>query len=409
MQPQRKPVRFQAALQSICIEDKHDAKIRKADILEERMQAMIIRDWKSLDSGKKRFALTIVSLVIVVYAVSIFFAASTLFANRDNSERAHAARMSPDGNEPGRTPPDPLPKEGNFATVKVGTYIDNIDGLSIRDSSWAANFYVWFSWTGPKDLDPGGKLVLVDGTVNKKELLEDYHGPDGSNYQKYRISAKFLKFFDTSRVPIENHMLNIYIEDGARDGTRLRYIPDATSNISSRVAIPGYKVVGIRNTVKAHTYRTSYGDPRVSADDRKTHSQYIVGVDIKRSSLGVYTKIFISLFAALLLSLSNFFVKPSDVGPRFSLPTAAYFGAVANSYVANAILPPSGAFGLVDYVAAFGLGTIFLTIALSLLSNYLFVKKDDKVLSLVLDRIMFFTVGTCCLVANIVIPFCAMG
>jgi hypothetical protein len=161
--------------------------------------------------------------------------------------------------------------------------------------------------------------------------------------------------------------------------------------------------------VKPHTYRSSYGDPRLASDDRKTYTQYIVGIEITRANMGVYGKIFLSLFAALALALSNFFVKPTDVGPRFSLPTAAYFGAVANSYVANSILPPSGSFGLVDYVAAFGMGTIFLTIALSLLSNYISVKKDDKALSYVMDRVMFLVLGTCALAANIALPFSAIG
>jgi hypothetical protein len=125
--------------------------------------------------------------------------------------------------------------------------------------------------------------------------------------------------------------------------------------------------------------------------------------------MGLYFKIFLSLFAALVLALSNFFVNPSDVGPRFSLPSAAFFGAVANSYVANSLLPASDSFGLVDYVAGFGMGTIFFTIALSLLSNYIFVKKQDKPMALALDRVMFLTLGTCILTANILIPYFTFG
>ncbi len=370
---------------------------------------MLFKEWRGLDASKKKFVFLIIMSVLLVYSICLCFAVLSLSGNKTQAERQHQARMSPTDIEPGLTPPDPLPPEGNFATVKVGTYIDDIDGFSIRDSLWSANFYVWFSWTGQKDLDPGGKLVIVDGTITKKDLLEDYHGSEGENYQKYRVSAKFIKFFDTMRVPIENHMLNIYLEDGYRDGTKLRYVADDSSNISSRVKIPGYTILGTVYVTKPHTYRSSYGDPRTSRNNAKTFSQYIAGIQIKRAGPGVYVKIFVSLFAALALALSNFFVKPSDVGPRFSLPSAAYFGAVANSYVANSILPPSGNFGLTDYVAAFGMGTIFLTIALSLLSNYLFVKKDDKTTALVLDRAMFFTVGFCCLTANIVIPLSAFG
>ncbi|OAN50756.1 hypothetical protein A6A04_17560 [Paramagnetospirillum marisnigri] len=370
---------------------------------------MFFKTWSDLGAEKQRLVTYMAALVAVVYGSLIWISASNMADNRMRASHNHQVRMTADVVERGHTPPEALPADGNFATVTVGTYLDNIDTFSIKDSSWSANFYIWFNWTGPKTLDPGGKMVVVDGIISKKDLLEEYHGDNDSHYQKYRVSAKFLKFFDTSRVPIESHMLNIYIEDGARDGTKLRYVADKSANISSRVQIPGYKVASHANVVKPHTYRSAYGDPRLPAGDKKTFTQYIVGIDIVRANMGVYGKIFLSLFAALALALSNFFVKPSDVGPRFSLPTAAYFGAVANSYVANSILPPSGSFGLVDYVAAFGLGTIFLTIALALLSNYIFVKKDDKALSYVLDRTMFFVLLACCLIGNIVIPWSAMG
>jgi hypothetical protein len=293
--------------------------------------------------------------------------------------------------------------------VAVGTYVDGIDTFSIKDSSWSGTFYVWFRWTGEKSLDPGGKLVVVDGNIIKKELLDEYHGDDGTHYQRFRVSAKFLKFFDTMRVPLEDHMLNIYLEDGARDNTKLRYVADPSSNVSSRVRIAGYQITGKANVVKPHAYRSSYGDPRAGAKTEKVFTQYIAGISIARSSTGVYNKIFLSLFAALALALSSFYVKASDVGPRFSLPSAAYFGAVANSYVANSILPPSGAFGLVDYVAAFGLSTIALSLILALLSNFIFVKKDDKALSYALDRVMFWVLLVFCVLANVAIPWAALG
>jgi hypothetical protein len=370
---------------------------------------MFFTTWEKIGPVKQKTILSVVISVLLAYASVIYFAADTLSYNRISAEQNHAARMNPNGSEGGRTAPEPLPAEGDFTNVKIGAYVENIDTFSIRDSFWSANFYVWFSWKGAKELDPGGKLVVVDGTINKKELLEQYSGPDGQNYQKYRVSAKFIKFFDTTRVPIEGHMLNIYLEDGARDATKLRYVADTGSNISSRAKISGYKITGNSTVVKPHSYRTSYGDPRLESDHKKTYSQFIFAVEIQRANVGVYLKIFISLFAALALALSNFFVKPTDVGPRFSLPSAAYFGAVANSYVANSILPPSGSFGLVDYIAAVGMGTIFLTIALSLTSNYLAAKKNDADMAYVLDRSMFYTLAACCIAANIIIPVAAFG
>lgn len=74
----------------------------------------------------------------------------------------HELRMKPDGIERGLTPPGPLPKEGNFVNVKVGAYIDDIETLSIEDLMFAANFYIWFTWSGPKELDPGSRMVIIN-------------------------------------------------------------------------------------------------------------------------------------------------------------------------------------------------------------------------------------------------------
>ncbi|MBF0457802.1 MAG: hypothetical protein HQK99_07900 [Nitrospirae bacterium] len=364
--------------------------------------------WDGLTREKKSLVITYALIILGVYVLVIVYSASAMYRNRMMSDMKHTLRMNPTAAEPGRTPPDPLPDTNSHVTVTLGTYIDDIDSLSIKDSVWSANFYIWYKWQGDAKLDPGGKLVLVDGVINKKELLEDYHDAGGINYQRYRISAKIIKFFDTARVPIEDHMLNIYVEDGSRDGTKLRFVADETSNISSRLNIPGFRITSAGNVVKTHTYKSSYGDPRISPDTRKVFSQYIAAIQIRRIDFGFYFKIFLSLFAASLLTLSSFFIKASDVGPRFALPTGAYFGAVANTYLANSLIPSSGSFGLVDHIGGIGLFTIFISIAVSMLSNY-YTRKEEKELSVALDRIMFWVVGVCCISANIIVPWCARG
>jgi hypothetical protein len=375
--------------------------------VDEQGARVFLSEWKLLDDGRRKFILACALFVVVVYALAIFFSIATLMNDKAVDRQYHQARMSTTTVEPGLTAPDPLPLQGQFTTVKMGSYIDSITNLSIRDSTWSAEFYVWFNWKGQKDLDPGGKLVLVNGSILQKQLLDDYHAEDGTNYQRYRIAARFQEFFNTALVPIERPMLNIYIEDGTRDGTMLRYVADNASNISSRARAAGYTVTGVASVVKPHTYRTSYGDPRKQENQRATFSQYVVGISLQKTSLGVYFKIFLCLYAALAIALANFFVKPIDVSPRFALPSASYFGVVANYFVVNAVLPPSNTFGLVDIVTSFGLGTIFITVALSLLSNYLYDQKGEPALALTLDRFMFYTVSLCCIVANVVIPLCA--
>jgi hypothetical protein len=197
-------------------------------------------------------------------------------------------------------------------------------------------------------------------------------------------------------------MLNIHIEDGSRDASAIRFVADPQSNISSRARVAGYVVTGKSYVVKPHTYRSCYGDPRRPGDDRSTFSQYIAGFTLRTAGVGVYFKIFLALYAALAFALAAFFIQP-DMSPRFSLPASSYFGAVANSYIINALLPNSDTFGLVDIVVTFGLGTIFLTVLVSLVSKHLY-KRGEFAFSSRLDRAMLYTVAICAIVANIAIP-----
>ncbi len=347
-------------------------------------------------------------LLVLLYGSITWYANAMLASTRDTAAARHAARLDPLRAEPGKTPPDVLPETGSFAVVSVGTYIDRIENVSIKDSRWEADFYIWFRWKGDPKLDPGSSFQVVDGAIAEKELKEDFHGADGTNYQRYRVLASFTKFFDVSRFPLEDHMLNIGIEDASRDGSVLRYVVDeGASRISSRVKIPGYDIVRSGEVVKNHTYKSAFGDPRVAADARKIMTQYVLGISINRPGFGFYTKIVLALYAAIALALSVYFIKPADVDPRFGLSAGAFFGAVANIYLSNSLLPDAAGFGLIDVVNAVGLLTIFLTVAESVISLYLYDIREAPALSNLLDRTTFWVVMPCFILANVVIPWAA--
>lgn len=354
---------------------------------------------------RKLFVVLWAVLVVAVYLGVLSTTLSKLVKVKNESALRHAARLDPTKTEPGLTQPDPLPDGGNYSNVYVGTYIDRIQALSIRESSWDVDFYIWFRWKGEKSLNPASTFKVIDGRVDDKELEKEYDA-DGMHYQKVRVNAHITKFFDTQRFPLEDHMLNIFIEDGSHDGRELRYVVDeGASGISSRVKIPGYVITGRGEVSKPHTYRSNHGDPSLSKDSRATFSQYAVGISINRPGYGFYIKIFIALFAAIAIASIVFFIKPTDVDPRFGLAAGAFFGAVANIYLANTFLPDSGVFGLVDVVNAVGLITIFVIVAESALSLYIYSRLEDEALSRALDLCSVMTVVPLYIVSNVLIPY----
>jgi hypothetical protein len=362
-----------------------------------------------LSADKKAFLRYWVIAIAVAYLLLGVLAVYIVQHEKQASNKNHALRMDTSAIEPGKTPPDPLPSNTDFKTVHVGIYLDGIDNFSIKDSYWTATFYLWFRWKGDKSLDPGKNFQLVDARIEKKELQDSYSGGDGTNYQAYKVVAKITKFFNTTRVPLDDHMLNIYVEDAARDASQLRYVADSATNISSRVKIPGYNVTGFSSVVKPHTYKTTYGDPRMEEGKHTTYTEFNFGLTVKRAGIGVYLKLFIGLFAGVLLTIGSFFIRPSDTGPRYGLPSAAYFGAVANTYMVSSLLPPSGQFGLADLVTGTGLFTISMCVIASLVSGYYFLRKEEKEFSREIDTVSWKFIGLGFLLVNIVLPISAFS
>ncbi len=363
--------------------------------------------FSELPAHQQKFIKVWIATVAIIFMALGFLSVSIIDSEKQTANRNHQLRMAPGAVEPGKTPPDALPANTNFIAVNTGIYLDGIENVSIKDSYWTATFYVWFRWKGDKSIDPGKSFQLVDAKIDKKELQDSYTSPDGINYQCYKVVAKMTKFFNATRVPLDDHMLNIYIEDAARDVTQLRYVVDSATNISSRVKVPGYTITGFSNVVKPHTYKTTYGDPRMEEGKHTTYSEYNFAVTIKRASLGVYLKLFIGLFAGVILTLGSFFIRPADTGPRFGLPSAAYFGAVANTYMVSSLMPSSGQFGLADLVTGIGLFTISLCVAATLTSGYYFLRKDEKEFSKHLDRVSWVSIGIGYVAVNVVLPIAA--
>lgn len=361
----------------------------------------------ALSRNKRLFLAAWAAFILLVYLAIGAIAYGVVHSERLAAEAGHRIRLTPGAVEKGQTPPDPIPETGTFVPVTLGLYLDGIDGMSIRDSVWSPTFYIWFRWTGDRALSPGANFRIVDGRIERKDLQDEYYGPDGTNYQRYRVIARMTKFFNTTRVPLDGHMLNIYVEDTRLDASRLRYVADPASNASSRVKVSGYAVAKSQQAVKTHTYRTSYGDPREPPGASRTFSMYTYGLDISREGVGVYLKIFIGLFAGMALALASFGLRASDAGPRFSMLAGAYFGAVANSYLAGSLIPSSGQFGLVEYVTFTGLFTIFFSLIATIISLFIWNKQGDKPLSRAFDLVTVACAGAGYVLTNLAMPMAA--
>ena len=332
---------------------------------------------------------------------------SAVSAARSEAAARHAARL-----ESGDKNGDKAANIGATAAngqVKIGIYMDRIPEVSIKETSWTADFFLWFVWKG-KDYNPGETFRVVDGEVGKKEKIKEETLPDGSTYALYQVEAKVTKFFDVSRFPADDHQLTLRIEDAKNDESKLRFVADsANSGLSSRVRVQGYSTGAFSTIVQPHAYKTTHGDPRLPPGYQVKYSQFIYAIPIAREGAGFYIKLFQGLFAAVAIAVLAFFIKPTDVDPRFGLGVGAFFAAIANCYITASLLPDTGQASLADTVNSVAIFAIFLTLVQSTISLWIYDIRDNPQLSIRFDRMSAFILPPAYAVINWLIYQAAAG
>lgn len=360
-----------------------------------------------------RLGLLLIALwTVALIGVYTWVGSSALKIQQDaraHSIEGHADRMDPVKPESGATEAD-IPVPAGAVPVRAGIYVDRIVAMSLPDVSWTVDFYLWFSWTGNPELDPGATFQVVDGWIDSKELAEAYNEGE-IHYQMYRVVATITKSFTVTRFPVDDHLLTINIETTDMERHAMVFVADKeSSGTSSRVKVPGYvveKAEGAPIIEKPHAYKTTRGDPRLKPGTKSVHSQLRYGIHLIREDWGYFWKMFQALYISVAISMLVFFIKPTDVDPRFGLGVGALFAAVANSYVSSSLIPQSGVSTLTDMINGLGAFTILLTVCQSTISLYIYSILEEEKMSRIFDWTSVFVFGIGYTAVNVMLPLAA--
>lgn len=325
----------------------------------------------------------------------------------------HAARMDPTKNDAVATPLVLTPPKGHendppAVQVDTGIYLTRIPKYSIVEAMWHADFYVWFSWRGGEGINPGETFKIVSGEITNKTLMRRTDEGD-RHYALYRVNAEITKSFDVSRFPRDEHVLTIVLEDQGLQYHQMVYTTNPQlSEISSRVDMTGYAIVRKEAIVKPHTYKTSMGDPSLPPDHRATYSDFVMAITVTRPAWGVFWKMFLPLYLAMMLALVALFV----VGPaeRLGLVSTALFVAVINGWTINAMIPDTGTTTLADVISFVGYTVIGQAIIQTILyGRYIPDRSTHENLATVFDRITFAVLTVAAVLINLGLVRAASG
>jgi len=344
----------------------------------------------------------------LVLLVSVLIG-SRMYGNRKAADVRHEERMNAEVLESGLEPEDAqLPPGAMPVEIHTGIYVDRIVELSVKETGWTVDFYVWFRWKGDS-VNPGEDFAVVDGWIEEKQKTAERVDGD-EHYERYRVIARISKFFDVKRFPVEEHLLTISIELASKLRSEAILVADVENcGISSRVKIPAFERTRVAAVEKPHLYKSSLGEPNLASGHRAIRSQFRYGIWLRRDGWGFFFKMFQGLFASLAVSMAAFFIKPTDVDPRFGLGVGAFFASMANSYVTSSLIPDTGVMTLADIINGLAMATIFLTIVQSVVSLYLYDILEQQDLSRKFDRWSAWTFGLGIVVVNTLIPWAAHG
>jgi hypothetical protein len=290
--------------------------------------------------------------------------------------------------------------------VLAGIRINRIGSFSLRESTWTADFDIWFRWAGD-EVRPGENFHVVNGEIDHREREESYSS-GSEHYERYNVHANLAISLDASRFPFSDHGITIQVEDSADGAENLRYIPDERDSGISSLGIPsGLKVTQTLAAVKLYSYQSRRGDPQIPEGRMDVHSRFVLALLLAPPGAGLFIKLFQALFASVFIALIAFFIKPIHVDPRFVLGIGAFFASVGNNIYIGSILPYSSQISLTSMVNAIGLTTIFLTLVQSTISLHIFDSRGRERLRRLFDHVSVAVFLAGYAAANLVLPLVA--
>jgi hypothetical protein len=244
--------------------------------------------------------------------------------------------------------------------VYVGAYAMTIQELDQQNSSFYADFYLWFRWEGEADLDPSASMEFVNnlerwGLTQNPVYEEPKSLPNGQFTQQYHVQGKFFTALQLGSYPLDSHRLSIEMEDAQTTLDGLVYLPDTKqSALDAGLKIPGWAITGHDMLVTTHTYTTKFGE---AAGTEDTYSRASFGIDIERPKNFFIWKLMLPLLIVVLIALSILVVHPSMIEVRLGAPATALLALVFLQQAYTSTLPETGNLVLLDkiYVLSYGL------------------------------------------------------
>lgn len=297
-----------------------------------------------------------------------------------------------------------IARKNGATEVTVGTYLENLKELDVKNSTFRAVWLVWFSWEDNDKIDfTDGQFFYYNGYINKISVIKDETTRTGGHYQQLRVDVSISQAFHTPRFPLESHILRSYIEP-TYDVSEVIFVKsDDTDGINQNINVYSYEIERTASSIKYIAYSDDHDDPSIN-DDSTVLAEYMDEIEVNRSGVGLYVKCFIAIWGTTLWVLIMLFVATRHRVDVFSMIPATLFGAVGNIMIGANLLPEALNLGLLEYGNIWGIfivlaGTVTITVLNRERNHWHDNDFADKY-----GRFMFFSILALAIIGNIALP-----
>ena len=260
-------------------------------------------------------------------------------------------------------------------TVSVGIYITSIHDIDFKQKEYSVNLWLWLKYKN-RNFDFYNNLELPQAkNVTKSFVTEDTTGD--KVYMQMKLQCVMKDSWRISNFPFDRQTLRLSVENSQYDSRYLIFVPDTVGDhFDKRFTLRGWNIDSCIVSTGIKAYETGFGDEKL-AKPHTEYSSFRVRLSIKRDAGGLFWKMFLGMYIALMIAYACFYIHADGMDSRFGLSVGSLFAVVGNKYIIDSSLPESTTFTLVDSLHGLTLFAIFAVITATAYS-LLLVKKGKE-------------------------------
>lgn len=260
--------------------------------------------------------------------------------------------------------------------VEVGVYIDSLFDLDLKNSTFKATGWMWYSWIDKCKRnacatpdDPYGKFDLnyVSDDANKQAASFGAPTPwdetgkkPGWMWNEINFGGSFYTKLDLRKFPFDTQNLQIRITSPEYEADEVRYMVDEFSAPISQILIPGYDIVGTRVLETVREYASKFGFTGDASNTRQ--SQLIAELIITRNLSASIFRYFLPIIVVLAVTLITTKLDPAYWEAKLATPSTAILSLLFLQDGFRSDLPTTAYLSVLDFY--FGISYLILLLSL---------------------------------------------